>query len=612
MNRDSAAVTAVLGAVLAFYVWTAATSWRGVAFRRDTGVPGTREFAGYHNLLGDAFLAGQLHLLIQPRPELLALPDPYDPRQNAPFRLHDASLYHAKYYLYWGPAPVLLLFLPFRVLTGLCFPESLAAALFCFGGAAFSAAVLLRVQQRFFPATPRWMTLLAVASLGLANTAPALLRRPAVYETSLASAYCLAFAAVYCFVRTALDDAPRARWLLAGSLLLGLAVAARPPYLFAALVPAALAPSLFRAGPGRPRQLACLVAPFVLCVGLLGLYNRLRFDSWTDFGYRYTLTGREQMTRYPEFDAARIPPGLFAFFLQPPGLGVEFPFWRMERPRFERLPQQYYPDVTVGLLPAVPLLAIWFLLPAVSGDLRRIVAGFGAFGAAVALFVSAVTAPSIMYQLYFAGPLLLGACLLWLGLSPRWAWLPTWGLVVGVLSSFTGVDDSLRRYHSDTYRQVASAFVPIERLAVKIFGAEYGPVILRVQFDDAPAGTGAPLVVTGFAGAGDFAFVRYESPETIVFGLDHWGAPPILSRAVPIRPGETYEIEVDMGSLHRARDSRTLFLVKLNGQEVLRAQSEFYRAAPDQVTIGRNDIGGACCGPRFTGQILDARRAPGW
>ena len=39
-------------------------------------------------------------LPVEPDPHLLALPNPYRP--NAPYRLHDASLYKGKYYLDFG------------------------------------------------------------------------------------------------------------------------------------------------------------------------------------------------------------------------------------------------------------------------------------------------------------------------------------------------------------------------------------------------------------------------------------------------------------------------------------------------------------------------------
>ena len=59
---------------------------------------------------GEAFLHGQLSLLQPPDPRLVALPNPYDSKQrkSIPF-IWDSSLYKGKFYLYWGPAPALIL-----------------------------------------------------------------------------------------------------------------------------------------------------------------------------------------------------------------------------------------------------------------------------------------------------------------------------------------------------------------------------------------------------------------------------------------------------------------------------------------------------------------------
>jgi hypothetical protein len=82
----------------------------------------------YYSQLAEAFRHGQLSLLTPPKPQLLALADPYLPALNAPYRMHDASLYGGKYYLYFGPAPVLVLHMPLRWLTGY-YPSDAAAVL---------------------------------------------------------------------------------------------------------------------------------------------------------------------------------------------------------------------------------------------------------------------------------------------------------------------------------------------------------------------------------------------------------------------------------------------------------------------------------------------------
>ena len=62
----------------------------------------------YYEVLADAFMHHQVSLRIQPRAELAALPDPYDPAANLPYRWHDVAYYDGKYYLPWGPAPALI------------------------------------------------------------------------------------------------------------------------------------------------------------------------------------------------------------------------------------------------------------------------------------------------------------------------------------------------------------------------------------------------------------------------------------------------------------------------------------------------------------------------
>jgi len=67
-----AACALVMGA---FYLWCAQASNEPFEWHYDNG--------GFYNHLGRAFSAGHLYLPLQPSPELLALPDPWDPQRNA-------------------------------------------------------------------------------------------------------------------------------------------------------------------------------------------------------------------------------------------------------------------------------------------------------------------------------------------------------------------------------------------------------------------------------------------------------------------------------------------------------------------------------------------------
>src|SRR3990172_6126385 len=82
--------------VIAVYLWFISVS-------RDAT-------SSYYALLATSFRQGELSLSLRPDPALLELANPYDPaaRQGIKTPL-DLSLYNGKFYLYWGPAPALLL-----------------------------------------------------------------------------------------------------------------------------------------------------------------------------------------------------------------------------------------------------------------------------------------------------------------------------------------------------------------------------------------------------------------------------------------------------------------------------------------------------------------------
>ncbi len=63
----------------------------------------------YYWMLAQAFQKGQTSLLVEPSPELLQLANPYDLSQRKGIDyLWDTTLYHGRYYLYWGPVPAVL------------------------------------------------------------------------------------------------------------------------------------------------------------------------------------------------------------------------------------------------------------------------------------------------------------------------------------------------------------------------------------------------------------------------------------------------------------------------------------------------------------------------
>ncbi|HXQ79977.1 MAG TPA: hypothetical protein VN775_01605 [Opitutaceae bacterium] len=319
-----------LGACAAAAFWTAdgVAPWNG----------DLRNVWHHYEYLAEGFLHGHTYLSVEPAPELLKLRDPYDPEANAPYRLWDASLYQGKYYLYYGPAPAVVLLLPWRVLTGRALPQRLAVAAFAAVGLAGLALLLREVRNRHFPR-------LSDAALGAivivafhASWLPVILRRPGFWEMPIVSAVACLWWAVY-FLWKFHDSGGRARWAAAGGAALALLMGCRVTFVFAAVATALLylAPS---AGPdptGTRRRGAAPVASAVALAGGVGLllYNYARFGSWLEFGQSYQLWGAEYRG-FHFFSPRNILFNAQTYLFSLPQIGPYFPFlhpfWTEDRP----------------------------------------------------------------------------------------------------------------------------------------------------------------------------------------------------------------------------------------------------------------------------------------
>jgi hypothetical protein len=474
------AVGAALMAVMAFYLWTATTS--------NYPVRPSKRSQFYYTHLANAFLAGQLHLLLIPRAELLSLSDPYDPAQNAAYRLHDAALFNGKYYLYYGPTPALLLFAPFKLMTHRNLSEPLAVACFCAVGLLYSFLLLDYLRRRYLRPIPFWALPASVAALGFGNVAPFLLRRPVQYEVAISAGYCLVFASIYHLVRGTLSARVNRWQIVLGSLLLGLAGGARFTTLGAGVVFLVLARfvEIRQRSPSLREHLLTITAffaPVAACVALLGAYNYARFGSATEFGVRYTLQAFQSAQQYKFYDPERIPAGLFYYLLAPPAFSSVFPFVHLDAARYLAPPTGYYLEPIAGVLFHTPLLLILLGVPVVLRKRAGTDAGLHLAGGALLAFglvlvgLFSLTAGTMRYEVDFATFLLIPALLLW------YAWMAAERhtaadrtltaamfllcvaatVVMNAAFSITGYYDNLKAGSPATYESIHEVFRPLER-----------------------------------------------------------------------------------------------------------------------------------------------------
>jgi hypothetical protein len=530
------ALIAFSALVAAYYLWTIRTSGSPFAFGQDR--------IDYYNLLSDGFLAGHLHVLVAPNPDLLALPNPFDPAANQYLRLHDMSLYHDKYYLYWGPTPALLLYIPFRLLPLGDLPETLAVFIFAFGGYCFSVACLRALAERFVPDAPRWMLGAATVALAFGNALPFTLRRIAIYEVAITAGLCFSFIALY-LVITGLRDGVRLGRLAGASLMVGFAVTSRPPMIVWALGLVVVAAVLWRRTPDRRTRLqttGVLLGPVVVLGILLMLYNALRFGSPTEFGQSYMVAGYDPATRQGN-KLGYIPPGVWYYLFSRPHLTLGFPYIHLAPP-----PLSYPFDAPVeydgvefvgGLVPSVPFVAFALAAPLVlRGMARRVVLGLIAVALLIVVMVSfALWGATMRYEVDFASTFLIVAALGWIGwavrlrgvrrrlLSGVGVLLIAWTVACGAAFGVLGYYDGLRVVSPKTYTRLQNLTSPIPTLISYLDG--------EPKAVDIWAPTGLESNTDPYQGVGSVTFPLSDIPVelTVVsgrqrrYGLQLSGAP---------------------------------------------------------------------------------------
>lgn len=343
-------ILVVFFSIVGFYGWTALGPDPG---QEVNGVWPEHFYqripTGYEQL-ADAFLHGRLSMTEQPKPELLALPDPYDPIANAQFRHHDWVLYEGKYFLYWSPLPAILLFVPASLL-GL--PMNSALACILLGSALLTLlfALLSRIVPNYRSKSPIRSALLLLL-LGFGSYTPILLRRPAAYEVAILMGSMFAALSMLLYTQFQTADKKKHVWALMSILSALFSFWSRPSYLFVPIL--IIGFIVFSYRDDLERAFFVVSTPLVTIATLMGSYNYFRFGSVFEFGAQYQLAG----IRSTKFLTSWIIPKLQSDFLSHSFFGF-FPWTTTGISPFRsKMYPAYYLEPNLGLLVVMPWAVI--------------------------------------------------------------------------------------------------------------------------------------------------------------------------------------------------------------------------------------------------------------
>jgi hypothetical protein len=610
--------------------WTYA--WAPREFRVHATSP---EPANFYHEYADAILAGQLSLARAPDPRLAALPDPYDPVANAPYRINDLSYVDGRYFLYHGIVPAALLLAPFRAITGDHLSLVWAAWVFCVVGVAAALATALDIRRTYAPRTSLTVTVGGLAVLGLSQGAHGVLRDGNLNQLPIASAYGFAMIALWAVWKGRPGAARPLRWLAVASLAAGLAVGSRPNYVFgvSALLGVALLYHL-RARPSRKLSGMLVLAgilPLASCVAVILALNHVRFGNPLEFGMR-SMLGAWDQRQLPSLASASVWANLHHYLWAPGIYSIRFPF--VAPPSWQ----------SIGVLLHAPIVFLAILVLLV---VRRGTNAFRAFALPLTLFAgvnfavlvflpsgdqeAAPTSANVRYLLDWQPAWVLLAVIAAFGASHALAVqtgksrLFSGGvLLLATVSILAGMSLDLGRYPLASIRTQARWLSQPAWWIESLSRPDYGPVALELTFPADRTGTSEPLLAIGDATAGDLVHVIYDAPGVLRFALVSVGRQGPVSAPVKADPGAPHRVELELGSLNPpvthprlarftdddvAAFSRRL-IIRLDGQTVMDVPAAFAAPSGSPVQIGRTNFLLDYATETFSGRILRQERLP--
>jgi len=397
----------------------------------------TRWLKMYSHYMTDALLKKQLHLNIEVPKALLEIERPYDDEYRLQHGLFlnrhqkhldtlenaliaDLAFYNGKFYSYFGMVPAIILFTPYKLITGNYLPSSVGTFLFASLATVLLMLLWKQIAQNYLKKLPYFFFLIGGGALYASSFIPIVLATKFYHPIAQYSALSFVILGVMTLLQA--KENLSIKLLFISSLSFALAVACRPSALFWSILIPVLLWDKKRGLINASRYLLAIIIPFVFVGSILAWYNYIRFDSPFEFGETYMIlsmnhTVRDQMSIVGKiYSAIRIT--LFTLF-NPPNLDLTFPFIteKVSNVPLARSAFIYDFEPVVGVF-CFPIM--WFLFYVRKVDILRnfIFAGFFISLLNIAL-LSLANGITYRYAMDFAWVMALGALICTFQLQER-------------------------------------------------------------------------------------------------------------------------------------------------------------------------------------------------
>ncbi len=297
--------------------------------------------------LVDAFEDGRTYLVEGPDDALNSFDNPYDTqhREAELVPLWEGDYYYTyvwdhvyfdgKFYSYYGIAPVVLLFLPYHLITGYYFPESAAVLIFALIGIIGLSFLFIKFIRKFFPTIPTGIFIISLVIIQMTSGIWYSIGRPLFYEVAMSAGFAFMTWAFYFLISANIIGKGKISLsrTAVSSLLFAVAVLSRPTtvlYCICAFMFMISAMPRFSYGNKKlfnrksVRYLMCAVVPMV-CIGIIQMcYNYARFGSPFEFGIQYSLTINDFRNTQFHWRLSLIP--FWNYLFNVPVFSTKYPF----------------------------------------------------------------------------------------------------------------------------------------------------------------------------------------------------------------------------------------------------------------------------------------------
>lgn len=292
-----------------------------------------------YELMAESLLKGHLYLDLPESTILNEMENPYDPQArkdlnagvywdgNAYRSYWDHAYYNGHFYMYFGVVPAIIVFLPYRIITGTPLTSYHATQLFTVLIIIGLFVLFDLIREKLCPMMSHFVFMALGSAFSLVSVWY-FSTTPTLYCTAISSAVAMMVWSFYFYLSVFwrnLSPLKTNLFLVLAALLGALAFGCRPPV---ALSNFSMVFILFYIVKKNPKNIIPIAFPYLIIGIFLMLYNYARFDNPFEFGQAYQLTISD-LTSYSLFtnvSLLKIMNGFITLFLQSSTLSNTFPY----------------------------------------------------------------------------------------------------------------------------------------------------------------------------------------------------------------------------------------------------------------------------------------------